>query len=69
MAERRILAIERLGVPDARRDSAFISTNLSNRPRGPTNDPHYGGPREREGETLIEFLKFLENEAEKDANG
>jgi hypothetical protein len=49
---------------DGRRDSSFISTNLSNRPRGATDDPGYGV--RSDGESLLDFLKYLEKEAEKD---
>lgn len=43
-----------------RLDSSFISSNLSNRPRGPVTDPYYGLRSPSAGETLVEFLKYLE---------
>lgn len=43
-----------------RLDSSFISSNLSNRPRGPVTDPYYGLRSPASGETLVEFLKYLE---------
>ena len=43
-----------------RLDSSFISSNLSNRPRGPVSDPYYGLRSPSAGETLVEFLKYLE---------
>lgn len=43
-----------------RLDSSFISSNLSNRPRGPVTDPYYGLRSPSSGETLVEFLKYLE---------
>lgn len=48
--------------PAARKrlDSSFISSNLSNRPRGPVTDPYYGLRSPASGETLVEFLKYLE---------
>ena len=49
-----------------RQDSSFISSNLPNRPRGPLDNPHYDIRPMQNDESMLDFLRYLEQVSDKE---